>query len=841
MTKNRPLKWLHISDLHMGCHGEEIWWHVHKEFTKSLQKMVSLRGVPDLILVTGDIAWKGVPEDYEKMDDFLEKLFDWLGVRPLVIPVPGNHDLVRPDELWLLFYAVLDHFDKGNAHSGIKSLNEKLWVKKDVSFFTPLFGNYQNWLNSKIRPKNPSPNIKFHFSHFPGDFSAHITLPDTPPLTVVGLNSAWRHFGDLIPGKLEIFSKQLYFALNEGKNDFGTKLLLMHHPLDWLSVHSKKCFLEQIYLPDNFLAFLHGHMHHGDSKMENVAGAKPRYSFQAPSLFGLDKYGTANESRAFGYAWGELDHAGGIRVWPMKFILRGSGVQEFDLDPYFHGTLNDGVELRTGGSHHSTSPKTPSFFDVKQNNVEENKLEKEITDYRAWALAKYGRVSLIGTGGADLTLDLDKVYVPLRISQRSLLADSESHKKQRPHEVYIQQADGDVALKEVFRIGDGRHVALFGDPGAGKSTALRKLLHICLVEGGGALGLAENILPVFLRLRRFDESFLTKPLLAFLQNELDISSGHSLPAGLGERLWQRGGVLLLLDGLDEIASQELRAKVARKLDDALLNQRARGIYGALSCRYAGYGGKVRLGGAFLHLDVRPLDALQVADFVRLWFQEAHRCLPKGDAQQAEQEADKLLRNLGEARYANQQIKVLVGNPLLLTLLCVVVLQKYEIPRRRVEFYRQCLDVLLYRWRYLLEAEEPPLTLEVALSVLRKMAWQMHLHGRQYDMTELEFIKLSESVLEEQGKSLKEVDGGMMLRWFHVTCGVLEEYSSKHYGFMHLGFQEYLAAGYVASERQTMVNDLVNKKNEKWWKEVILLLAGLEDKDLFVRLVDALLL
>jgi hypothetical protein len=36
------------------------------------------------------------------------------------------------------------------------------------------------------------------------------------------------------------------------------------------------------------------------------------------------------------------------------------------------------------------------------------------------------------------------------------------------------------------------------------------------------------------------------------------SAGSAAPLGLGRWLWQRGNVLLLLDGLDEIAAREAR-------------------------------------------------------------------------------------------------------------------------------------------------------------------------------------------------------------------------------------------------------------------------------------------
>ncbi|MBF0439328.1 MAG: metallophosphoesterase, partial [Magnetococcales bacterium] len=47
-----PLRWLHLSDIHMGCRGEEYWHHI----TASFQQW----GMPDLIFITGDITNGGL-------------------------------------------------------------------------------------------------------------------------------------------------------------------------------------------------------------------------------------------------------------------------------------------------------------------------------------------------------------------------------------------------------------------------------------------------------------------------------------------------------------------------------------------------------------------------------------------------------------------------------------------------------------------------------------------------------------------------------------------------------------------------------------------------------------
>jgi len=55
-------------------------------------------GSPDLVLLTGDLAYCGSKEDYDKVDKSLDELLDAAGGEAVLIPVPGNHDLRQPNE-----------------------------------------------------------------------------------------------------------------------------------------------------------------------------------------------------------------------------------------------------------------------------------------------------------------------------------------------------------------------------------------------------------------------------------------------------------------------------------------------------------------------------------------------------------------------------------------------------------------------------------------------------------------------------------------------------------------------------------------------------------------------
>ncbi len=66
-------------------------------------------------------------------------------------------------------------------------------------------------------------------------------------------------------------------------------------------------------------------------------------------------------------------------------------------------------------------------------------------------------------------------------------------------------------------------------------------------------------------------------------------------------------------------------------------------------------------------------------------------------------------------------------------------------------------------------------------------------------------------------------------------GLLTGWDQEHYGFMHLGFQEYLAAREIrrrAFSDSAVLRELASHFGESWWREVGLLLLALEEPSLF---------
>ena len=75
-----------------------------------------------------------------------------------------------------------------------------------------------------------------------------------------------------------------------------------------------------------------------------------------------------------------------------------------------------------------------------------------------------------------------------------------------------------------------------------------------------------------------------------------------------------------------------------------------------------------------------------------------------------------------------------------------------------------------------------------------------------------------------------------LKTIRDDSGLLTGWDQEHYGFMHLGFQEYLAAREIRSrsfDDPAVLKELASHFGESWWREVGLLLLALEDPSRFV--------
>ncbi|EKR5637535.1 metallophosphoesterase, partial [Escherichia coli] len=91
---------LHLSDIHFRKSeiqtAQDPNFHLRNELIRDAAQQCTRLGAPDVVVVSGDIAFSGDPEEFSFATDWLERLCGACGCSmESVFVVPGNHDVVR--------------------------------------------------------------------------------------------------------------------------------------------------------------------------------------------------------------------------------------------------------------------------------------------------------------------------------------------------------------------------------------------------------------------------------------------------------------------------------------------------------------------------------------------------------------------------------------------------------------------------------------------------------------------------------------------------------------------------------------------------------------------------
>lgn len=357
-----------------------------------------------------------------------------------------------------------------------------------------------------------------------------------------------------------------------------------------------------------------------------------------------------------------------------------------------------------------------------------------------------------------------------------------------------------------------QYLMVLGAPGSGKTTFLRKI-GLEALKGKKISRFEHQCIPVLIELKRLTASKID--LQKIIAQEFEIC-GFPGAGQFTLKALQKGRLLILLDGLDEVPTANLNQAVAKIQDFVDRYDENRYI---TSCRTAAYRRDFR---RFSDVAIADFDDIQIQQFINNWFQSENDRKVK-----TAEHCWELLQRL-----ENKAAKELAHTPLLLTFLCLVYDRAQNFPSNRSALYRKALRILLEEWaaekRILREEIYQGLNTELEEVLLSEIAYKGFTVDRLF-FPQAEIVEQIKTFLANSLNAPQHVGGKSVLDAISVQQGILVERAEDVFSFSHLTLQEYLTA-YHINEDYDLLEQLVDQHlTDHRWREVFLMVAGLPAK------------
>jgi len=381
-------------------------------------------------------------------------------------------------------------------------------------------------------------------------------------------------------------------------------------------------------------------------------------------------------------------------------------------------------------------------------------------------------------------------------------------------------------------------LVILGDPGAGKSTLLKHLaLHLARTQDGP--------LPILLPLNAYAEALQREEVGLQTYLARYYAARRKKLAGI-EALFDaalaQGQAVVLLDGLDEVQARRLYFnQLVEDFVSAYSDKRAHperaGNRFVLTSRVVGYRDAPLSGATWSVYTLTDWGREEMARFAAQWAL-AFEVATHGDTPEARAAAERERQDLLAAIVPGSGIERLASNPLLLTIMALIKRQRVTLPRERVRLYELYLETLISAWNRARALDRRPVGPQVnyldTVQVLAPLGLWLREENPTAGLVSREQIE--GWLIEYYRREWDEAPGPARQHARAFLDGVrrysnlLVERGQGQYGFLHLTFEEMLAAkGIALLEDQEGLPAAMDTICQHWldpaWRETLLLTVG----------------
>ena len=411
--------------------------------------------------------------------------------------------------------------------------------------------------------------------------------------------------------------------------------------------------------------------------------------------------------------------------------------------------------------------------------------------YNRYKQALIAETRKLHVPGRPQPLDLDRAYIPLRLSKfrpQDDVEQSSSEAESAPGQVVASHRKV-LGIKEAWR--KSSKLIVLGHPGTGKTTLLRYLALTCAQDRQPDYTpqAIEHLVPIFVPLPLFAES--GRDMISYLE---EIFDEHDFPRAdrfIEEKL-QNGECLLFLDGLDQVADQR---RVAGEINRFAASYSRNQVI--VTSRLLDYRDPLA---RFVAFEIVGVGYDEMKAFIQNWFSE-----------QPEQ-ADGLLLALE----LNPHLRSFASHPFFLPILAVAHERDWQPPVRCSALFDECARILL----------DGRTNKAKVLQGIAAVAYYFHNRKERVSPKDALLAKIAE-VLSKVGEMGDEDENEELLDEILDTY-ILRPSSRASYEFAHLAWQEYFTAKalFERGEFSPIIEGVpVVGLDDPWWQEVIVFLAG----------------